>query len=89
MGETSSPNIQQRSIKQKHMAKEEGIKVDGVVTEVLPNAMFRVKMPGNNVIMGYISGKMRKHDIKILLGDTVEVEFSPYDLTKGRITRRR
>ena len=71
------------------MAKEEGIKVDGVVTEVLPNAMFRVKMPGDNIIMGYISGRMRQHDIKILLGDTVEVEFSPYDLTKGRITRRR
>lgn len=71
------------------MAKEEGIKVDGIVTEVLPNAMFRVKMPGENIVMGYISGKMRKHDIKILLGDTVEVEFSPYDLSKGRITRRR
>lgn len=71
------------------MAKEEGIKMDGKVTEVLPNAMFRVEMPGQNIIMGYISGRMRKHDIKILLGDTVEVEFSPYDLTKGRITRRR
>lgn len=71
------------------MAKEEGIKVDGVVLEVLPNAMFRVKMPNNNIVMGYISGRMRKHDIKILLGDRVEVEFSPYDLTKGRITRRR
>ena len=71
------------------MAKEEGIKVDGVVTEVLPNAMFRVKMPGDNIIMGYISGRMRQNDIKILLGDTVEVEFSPYDLSKGRITRRR
>ena len=71
------------------MAKEEGIKMDGKVTEVLPNAMFRIEMPGQNIIMGYISGRMRKHDIKILLGDTVEVEFSPYDLTKGRITRRR
>ena len=71
------------------MAKEEGIKIDGVVTEVLPNATFRVKMPGDNVVIGYISGKMRQHDIKILLGDTVEVEFSPYDLSKGRITRRR
>ena len=71
------------------MAKEEGIRVDGVVTEVLPNAMFRVKMPGSNIVMGYISGKMRQHDIKILLGDTVEIEFSPYDLTKGRIVRRR
>jgi translation initiation factor IF-1 len=71
------------------MAKEEGIKLDGKIVEVLPNAMFRIEMPGSNIIMGYISGRMRKHDIKILLGDTVEVEFSPYDLTKGRITRRR
>jgi len=55
----------------------------------LPNAMFRVEMPNKNIVMGYISGRMRKHDIKILLGDTVEVEFSPYDLSKGRITRRR
>jgi translation initiation factor IF-1 len=70
------------------MAKEEGLKMDGVVVDVLPNAMFRVKINENTVI-GYISGKMRKHDIKILLGDTVEVEFSPYDLSKGRITRRR
>ena len=71
------------------MAKEEGLKIDGVVTEVLPNAMFRVKMPNDSIVIGYISGKMRQHDIKILLGDTVEVEFSPYDLSKGRITRRR
>ena len=72
------------------MAKEEGIKMDGVVQDVLPNAMFRVKMNGSNsMITGVISGKMRKHNIKILLGDTVEVEFSPYDLTRGRITRRR
>ena len=72
------------------MAKEEGIKMDGVVQEVLPNAMFRVKLNGTNaVITGIISGKMRQHNIKILLGDTVEVEFSPYDLTRGRITRRR
>jgi translation initiation factor IF-1 len=71
------------------MAKEEGIKIDGTVTEVLPNAMFRVKLPTGNIVIGYISGKMRKFDIKILLGDIVEVEFSPYDLTKGRITRRK
>ena len=71
------------------MAKEEGLKIDGVVTEVLPNAMFRVKMPNETVVIGYISGKMRQHDIKILLGDTVEVEFSPYDLSKGRIVRRK
>jgi translation initiation factor IF-1 len=71
------------------MAKEEGIKVDGVVIDVLPNAMFRVKMPNEMIVTGHISGKMRQHNIKILLGDTVELEFSPYDMTKGRITRRR
>ena len=71
------------------MAKEEGLKIDGIVIDVLPNAMFRVELPNNQIVIGYISGKMRKHAIKILLGDTVEVEFSPYDLTKGRITRRR
>jgi translation initiation factor IF-1 len=71
------------------MAKEETVKIDGVVIDVLPNAMFRVKLPNEKVITGYISGKMRQHEIKILLGDTVEVEFSLYDLTKGRITRRR
>lgn len=71
------------------MAKEEGFKMDGVVVDVLPNAMFRVSINEGTTIIGYISGRMRQNDIKILLGDTVEVEFSPYDLTKGRITRRR
>jgi translation initiation factor IF-1 len=71
------------------MAKEEGLKMDGTVVDVLPNAMFRVQINEQSTVIGYISGKMRQHDIKILLGDTVEVEFSPYDLTKGRITRRR
>jgi len=71
------------------MAKEEGLKMDGKVIDVLPNAMFRVEMNPGQVVIGYISGRMRQNDIKILLGDTVEVEFSPYDLTKGRITRRR
>lgn len=71
------------------MAKEEGIKMDGTVVDVLPNAMFRVEMDAGQTVIGYISGRMRQNDIKILLGDTVEVEFSPYDLSKGRITRRR
>jgi translation initiation factor IF-1 len=71
------------------MAKEEAIKIDGMVIELLPNAMFRVKLPNEKLIIGIISGKMRTHGIKILMGDTVEVEFSPYDLTRGRITRRR
>ena len=69
--------------------KEEGIKMDGKVTEVLPDTKFRVTLDNGANIMGYLSGKMRQHTIKILTGDTVEVEFSPYDLTKGRITRRR
>ena len=71
------------------MAKEEGIKLDGKVIDVLPNAVFKVEMETSNIITGHISGRMRKNDIKILLGDTVEVECSPYDLSKGRITRRR
>jgi translation initiation factor IF-1 len=71
------------------MAKEEGLRLDGKVMDVLPNAMFRVQMETGSSVIGYISGRMRKHDIKILLGDTVEIEFSPYDLTKGRIVRRK
>jgi translation initiation factor IF-1 len=71
------------------MAKEETLKLDGKVTDVLPNAMFRVDLETGQNVIGYISGKMRQHDIKILLGDTVEVEFSLYDMSRGRITRRR
>ena len=71
------------------MAKEEGFRLEGKVIEVLPNAMFRVTLDNNSTVMGYISGKMRKNDIKILLADIVEIEFSPYDLSKGRIVRRR
>ena len=71
------------------MAKEDTIKLDGLVVEVLPNAMFRINLGTGQLVMGYTSGRMRQNDIKILLGDTVEIEFSPYDLSKGRITRRR
>lgn len=71
------------------MAKEEGFKLEGVVTDILPNAMFRVELETGQNVIGYISGRMRQNDIKVLLGDTVEIEFSPYDLTRGRITRRR
>lgn len=70
------------------MAKEEGLRMDGKVVDVLPNAMFRVEMEPGRTVIGYISGRMRQNDIKILLGDTVSVEFSPYDLTKGRIVKR-
>jgi translation initiation factor IF-1 len=69
--------------------KEEGIKIDGIVTELLPNAMFRVQLPNEKIVIGVISGRMRQNGIKILMGDTVEIEFSPYDLNRGRITRRR
>jgi translation initiation factor IF-1 len=70
------------------VAKEEGLRMDGVVVDVLPNTMFRVSINGSDTVIGYISGKMRKNEIRILLGDTVEMEFSPYDLSKGRIVKR-
>ncbi|MBI4824172.1 MAG: translation initiation factor IF-1 [Nitrospirae bacterium] len=70
------------------MPKEENIEVQGTIVETLPNAMFKVELEGGQVILAYISGKMRMHFIKILPGDKVTVELSPYDLTKGRITYR-
>ena len=70
------------------MAKEDLITSDGVVEEVLPNTMFRVKMAQGPVILGYISGKMRQNKIQILAGDRVKIEMSPYDLSKCRITYR-
>ena len=70
------------------MAKEDLITSDGVVEEVLPNAMFRVKIAQGATILGHISGKMRQNKIQILAGDRVRVELSPYDLTKCRITYR-
>ena len=70
------------------MAKEEPIKVDGNVLETLPNAMFKVELENKHVLLAHISGKMRMHFIKILPGDRVTVEISPYDLTRGRITYR-
>jgi translation initiation factor IF-1 len=71
------------------MAKEDSIKLEGEIVDVLPNATFRIVLDSGNSVLGYISGRMRQNEIKILLGDTVEVEFSPYDLSKGRIVRRR
>ncbi|HLP15554.1 MAG TPA: translation initiation factor IF-1 [Bacteroidota bacterium] len=70
------------------MAKQDAIKVDGTITDTLPNAYFRVKLDNGHEILAHISGKMRMHFIKILVGDKVTVELSPYDLTKGRITYR-
>ena len=70
------------------MPREDAIKVEGVVKEVLPNTMFRVELPNGHVILAHISGKMRMHFIRLMPGDNVLVEMSPYDLTKGRITYR-
>ena len=70
------------------MEKQDAIEVDGTVTEALSNAMFRVQLESGHVIIAHISGKMRQHYIKILPGDRVKVEMSPYDLTKGRISFR-
>ena len=70
------------------MSKEETIQMQGEVVEMLPNATFRVKLENDHVVLGHISGKMRMHYIKILPGDKVTVELSPYDLTRGRIIYR-
>jgi translation initiation factor IF-1 len=70
------------------MPKEEAIKVEGKVLETLPNAMFKVELDNGHQVLAHISGKMRMHFIKILPGDKVTVELSPYDLTRGRITYR-
>ncbi|HZY10406.1 MAG TPA: translation initiation factor IF-1 [Bacteroidota bacterium] len=70
------------------MAKQGPITMDGVIIDTLPNAMFRVKLDNEHEVLAVISGKMRMHYIKILVGDKVTVEMSPYDLTKGRITYR-
>ncbi len=70
------------------MAKEESIEVEGTVLEPLPNAMFRVELENGHKILAHISGKMRMHFIRILSGDKVKVQLSPYDLTRGRITYR-
>ena len=82
-----------RTIKRKegpkiHMAKEDVLEFQGTVSELLPNAMFRVKLDNDHEILAHTSGKMRKNRIRVLAGDRVSVEMTPYDLTKGRITFR-
>ncbi len=71
-----------------YMAKEDFIEMEGTVVETLPNTMFRVELENGHVVTAHISGKMRKHYIRILTGDKVTVQLTPYDLTKGRITYR-
>ena len=70
------------------MAKEEAISVEGTVLEALPNAMFRVELENGHKVLAHVSGKMRRYFIRILPGDQVTIELSPYDLTRGRITYR-
>ena len=70
------------------MAKEDAITVEAVVREALPNARFKVELESGHSVLAYVSGRMRKHFIRILPGDTVTIELSPYDLTKGRIVYR-
>jgi len=71
-----------------HMAKDDVIEMEGTVQETLPNTMFRVQLENGHVIIAHISGRMRKHYIRILTGDKVKIEMTPYDLSKGRITYR-
>ncbi len=70
------------------MPKEDVIETEGVVKESLPNAMFRVELDNGHIVLAHVSGKMRMHFIRILVGDRVKMELSPYDLTRGRITFR-
>jgi len=70
------------------MAKEGSIKLSGEIVDVMPNATFKVRLQTGQTVLGYISGRMRQNEIRILDGDQVELELSPYDLTKGRIVKR-
>ena len=85
---STSESILRTHFGEQGMPKEEAIEVMGTVVEPLPNAMFRVELENGHRILAHISGKMRMHFIKILPGDKVTVELSPYDLTRGRITYR-
>jgi translation initiation factor IF-1 len=78
----------QTNINVLYMAKEEQIEMDGTVVDTLPNTMFRVELENGHIVTAHISGKMRKNYIRILTGDKVKVELTPYDLSKGRITFR-
>ncbi len=88
MKKASGRNNQDRRREQAESAKEDAIEVMGTVIEPLPNAMFRVELDNKHQVLAHISGKMRKNFIRILAGDRVAVELSPYDLTRGRIVYR-
>ena len=76
-------------VKEISMSKEDAVKFEGEVIDVLPNATFKVKLENGIEVLSYIAGKMRQYEIRILMGDKVEVEISPYDITRGRIIRRK
>jgi translation initiation factor IF-1 len=82
------PHLGARNTPEVFLAKEELLEMRGQVVELLPNAMFRVKLENDHEILGHTAGKMRKNRIRVLVGDEVLVELTPYDLTKGRITYR-
>jgi translation initiation factor IF-1 len=88
LAQGKSELAQQSKINYGTMAKEEHIEMQGTVIETLPNTMFRVELENGHVVIAHISGKMRKNYIRILTGDNVTVELTPYDLSKGRITYR-
>jgi translation initiation factor IF-1 len=71
------------------MAKEGTIKTEGEVIDILPNATFKVKLENGHTVLSYVAGRMRQHEIRIIMGDRVELEMTPYDLTRGRIVRRK
>jgi translation initiation factor IF-1 len=75
-------------VEPKPSTKEDAIEAEGVITEALPNVMFKVELDNGHEVLGHISGKMRKHYIRIMPGDRVRIELSPYDLSRGRITYR-
>ena len=77
-----------RMMEEESQSKEEKIEVEGTIVEALPNTMFRVQLDNGHDVLAYLSGRMRKYYIRVLLGDRVVVELSPYDLTRGRITYR-
>ncbi len=83
----SSRRWSQRILDERRVAKE-AIEIEGLVSEVLPNARFRVELENGHEVLAYLSGKMRQHYIRVLEGDRVKVELSPYDLSKGRVTYR-
>ncbi len=85
---TESRSAREENERRRLAVKEEKIEVEGEVVEALPSTMFRVQLDGGHSVLATISGKMRKHYIRILPGDRVKVELSPYDLTRGRITFR-